>query len=185
MKYQKIINLLYNKPYQPTKLRTKNWVKINDESQGTYNNDNQIRFKTSMLRSSLCDYSNAYILVKGTITVAKEKDVATINANKKVIFKNCVPFTSCIGRINSTQVDDAQYIGVIMPMYNLIEYSDNYSKTSGILWQYCRNELALNDSGEIVDFNEDNADTNSFKMKEEITGKTGNNGTKNVQIMVP
>ena len=70
MEYHKILNLLYNTPNQVSKFKTKNWVKINDESRGTYNKDNQIRFKTSMLRSSLCDYSDVCMLVKGTITVA-------------------------------------------------------------------------------------------------------------------
>ena len=79
-----------------------------------------------MLRSSFCDYSDAYILVTGTITVAKETNAAPNNADKKVIFKNCVSFISCINKINNTQVDDAQYMDVVMPMYNLIEYSDNY-----------------------------------------------------------
>ena len=116
------MNLLDNTPNQPTKFRTKNWVEINNESHGTYNKDNQIRFKTSILRSSLCGYSNAYILVKGTITVANIAAAAAAanNANKKVIFKNCVPFSSCISRINNTQVDEAQYIDVVMPIYNLI-----------------------------------------------------------------
>ena len=105
MEYQKIINLLDkldNKPNQTTKFRTKNWVEINDESQGTYNKDNQIRIKTSMLRSSLYDYSDAYILVKGNVTVAKETDAAPNNAHKKVILKNSAPFTKCISRINNT-----------------------------------------------------------------------------------
>ena len=128
MEYQKIINLLDNTPNQPTKFRVKNWVEINDESRGTYNTNNQIRFKNSMLRSSLCDYSDGYILVKGTITVQNtaEAGAAANNANKKEIFKNCVSFTSCISRISDTQIDDAQYIDVVMPMYNLIEAGDNY-----------------------------------------------------------
>ena len=136
MEYQKIINLLDNTSNLPSKLKTKNWVEINDESQGTYNKDNQIRYKTSMLRSSLCDYSNAYTLVKETITVENtaEAALATNNLNKKVILKNCEPFTNCISRINNTQVNDAHDIDVVMPMYNLIEYSDNYSNSSGILW---------------------------------------------------
>ena len=136
MEYQKIINLLDNTSNLPSKLKTKNWVEINDESQGTYNKDNQIRYKTSMLRSSLCDYSNAYTLVKETITVANTAAAALAinNLNKKVIFKNCAPFTNCISRINNTQVNDAHDIDVVMPMYNLIEYSDNYSNSSGILW---------------------------------------------------
>ena len=93
MECQKKINLLDNTPNQPSKFKAKNWVEINDESRRTYNKDHQIRFITSMLRSSLCDYSNAYILVKGTIMVAKERDAAPNNSNKEEIFKHCVPFT--------------------------------------------------------------------------------------------
>ena len=85
---------------------------IIDESKGRYDNCN-IRFKPSMIRSNLCDYSDAYILAN--------------NTNKKVIFKNCAPFTDCITKINNTQVDNAQKTDVVMPMYNLIEYSDAYS----------------------------------------------------------
>ena len=86
-----------------------------------------------MLRSSLCDYSDAYILVKGTITVAQETNAAPNNVNKEVTFQNFVPYTNCISRIYNTQVDDAHDIDVVMPMYNLIEYRENYSKTFGIL----------------------------------------------------
>ena len=88
-----------------------------------------------MLRTGLYDYSDAYILVKGTITVPNTAvaDAAASNTNKKVIFKNFAPFTNCINRVNNTQIDDDQYSDIVMPMYNLIEYSDNYSKTSGIL----------------------------------------------------
>ena len=131
MKYQKIINLLDNTPNQPSKFKTKNWVEINDESHGVYNIGSQIKFKTSMLRSSLCEYSDAYILVKGTITVPNARTAATPNnRNKKVIIKNCAPLTDCISEINNKDID------VVMPMYNLIEYSENYSKISGCLWQY-------------------------------------------------
>ena len=93
-----------------------------------------------MLRSSLCDYSDAYILFKGNITVNNTAGAgaAANNTNKKVIFKNCAPFTNCISKINNTQIDNAEYIDIVMPMYNLIEYNDNYSKTSGSLWQYCK-----------------------------------------------
>ena len=135
MEYQKIINLLDNAPNQPTKFRTKNQVEINDESSGTYNTNSQIRFETSMLRPILCDYSDTYILVKGTITVANNAAAgqAANDVDKKVIFKNCVPFTTCISRINNAQINDAPHIDVVMTMHNLIEYSDNYSKTSGVL----------------------------------------------------
>ena len=98
MEYQKIANFLDNTSNQPSKFRTKNWVEINDESRGTYSVNRQINFKTSMLRSSLCDYSDAYILVKGNITVnnTAADGADANNTNKKVIFKNCVPFTGCI-----------------------------------------------------------------------------------------
>ena len=88
-----------------------------------------------MLRSILCDYSDAYILVKGNISVnnTAAAGAAANNTNKKVIFKNCAPFTDCISKINNTQVDNAKDIDIVMPMYNLIEYRDNYSKTSGSL----------------------------------------------------
>ena len=88
-----------------------------------------------MLRSSLCDYSDAYILVKGNISVnnTAAADADEINTNEKVIFKNFAPFTDCIPKINNTQIDNAKNIDIVMPMYNLIEYSDNYSKTSGSL----------------------------------------------------
>ena len=135
MEYQKISNILNDASNQPSKFRTRNWVKTNDEAKGTYSPNKQIKFKTAMLRSSLCDYSDAYILVKGNITVnnTAADGAAANNTNKKVIFKNCAPFTNCISKINNTQIDDAEYIDIVMPMYNLIEYSDNYSKTSGSL----------------------------------------------------
>ena len=134
MEYQKVINLLDNASNEPSKFRTKNWVEISDESRGTYNTNTRIKSKTTMLKSSLCNYS-VNILVKGKITVnnTAAADADANNTNKKVIFKNCASFTECISRINNTQVDDAKCIDIIMSMYNLIEYSDNYSKTSGSL----------------------------------------------------
>ena len=109
MEYNKIANLIDDASNQPSKFRTKNWVEINDESRGTYNVNSQIKFKTTILKSSLCDYSDTYILVKGTITVdnTAAADVDANDTNKKVIFKNCAPFTNCISEINNTQVDNA------------------------------------------------------------------------------
>ena len=135
MEYQKIANLIDDTPNQPSKFRTRNWVEINDESRGAYNANSQIKFKTTMLKSSLRDYSNAYILVKRTISVnnTAAQGAAANNTNKKVIFKNCAPFTNCISGINNTQIDNATDIDIVMPMYNLIEYSDNYAKTTGSL----------------------------------------------------
>ena len=139
-----------------------------------------------MLKSSLCDYSDAYILVKGTITVnnTAAQGAAANNTNKKVIFKNCAPFTNCISEINNTQIDNAKYIDIVMPMYNLIEYSDNYAKATGSLWQCCKDIPARNANDEIIVFAENNT-TDSFKFKAKITGQTGNDGTKDVEIMVP
>ena len=129
--------MLDNTANQPSKFKTKNFIEINDESWGTYNEDNEIRFKTSALRSSLHDYSNSYILVKGTIIVPNKaaQDQPNNAVNKKVTFKKCSSFVNCISRINNTQADDAHDIDIVMPMYNLIEHSDNYSKKSGILRQ--------------------------------------------------
>ena len=134
-----------------------------------------------MLKSSLCDYSDAYILVKGKITIAGAgADAAARQAderNKGVIFKNCAPFIKCISEINNTQIDNAKDIDIVMPMYNLIEYSDNYAKAIGSLWQYFRDESVANDDIE---------DSKSFKPKIKITGKTANDDNeKDVEIMVP
>ena len=141
MEYPKIANLLDNNlSNQPSKFRTKNWVEINDESKESYSAGSDIRFKTTMLRSNLCDYADAYILVKGTITIAGDgaADAAkqADERNKSVIFKNCAPFTKCISGRNGTDIYNAQDIDIVMPIYNLIEYSGNYSKRSGSLWQY-------------------------------------------------
>ena len=136
-----------------------------------------------MLRSSLCDYSDAYILVSGTIRIIGEgnDDVARRldERNKGVTFKNCAPFTDCISEINNTQIDNAKYIDVVMSMYNLIEYSNNiaiiYSNTSGSLWQYYKD-----------DPNDNKTQSESFKYKIKITGKPpAASNTKDVEIAVP
>ena len=101
MEYQKIINLLDNIPNQPTKFRTKNWIEINDDSCGTYHTNSEIKFKTSILKSSSCDYSDAYILVKGTIAIAPVPPSAA-NPN------NCAAFTDCISEINNTRIDNTK-----------------------------------------------------------------------------
>ena len=135
MEYQKIANLLDNVLNKPSKFRTRNWVKKNDDIRGAYSPNKQTTFKKTMPRPSLWDYSDAYILAKGNIAVNNIGTAeAPINRDKKVIFKNCAPFTNCISKINNTQIDDAEYIHIVISMYNLIEYSDNYSKTSGSLW---------------------------------------------------
>ena len=154
--------MLDNAPNQPSKFRTKNWVEINDESRGIYTS-NDIKFKTTMLRSNLCDYADVYILVKGTITItgARDDDVAKRldERNKGIIFKNCAPFIKCISRINNTDIGNAEDISIVVLMYNLIEYSDNYSEISGSLWQYYKDDL-----------NDNITQSESFKSQIKITG---------------
>ena len=149
--------MLDNTLNQPTKFRAKNWVEINDESWGTYDEVDQIRLKTSMVRSSICDFSSACILVKATVTVANTEAAAANKFNERLIFKSYAVFVKCLSRINNTAVDDAKDIDLVMPMCNLVEYSDKYSKTSGILWQYCRDERAVDAIDAITDFKEANA----------------------------
>ena len=105
-----------------------------------YNTNNQIKFKTSVLKSNLSNYSDVYILVSRTITITGEgyNDAAkrADERNKGVIIQNCLPFPDCISEINNTQIANAKDIDVVIPMYNLNEYSNDYSKTSGYLWEY-------------------------------------------------
>ena len=122
MEYQKISNLLNDESNKPSKFRTRNWVEINDDIKGAHSPNKRIRYKTAMIRYSLCDYSDAYVLVKGNIAVNGTAGDAVANTtNKKVIFKNCAPFTNCINKINNNQIDNTEYMDIVMPMCNLIE----------------------------------------------------------------
>ena len=121
-----------------------------------YNVNKEIRIKTSML-------SDAYIVVKGTVTAT---DPDNANINKMVAFKNNAPFINCISKINGVQVDNAEDLDVVMPMYNLLEYSKNYRKTTGSLWNYYRDEPS----------NPLSSNSESFKKKTSITGNTYNVG---------
>ena len=131
MEYKNIINLLDNTANQPTRFSTNNWVEINDDARGTYNTSSPIKFKTSMPTSSLCNYSDAYLLVSWIITITGERWKKKVAAkqlderNEGVIFKNCAPFTDCISEINNTQIDNANDLDVVMLIYNLIKYSYN------------------------------------------------------------
>ena len=185
---------IYVKEYRLL-LFVKNMGKILSNKYGQKFLDSTKKFKTKIAkRSSLCDYSDVYILVKGNITVnnTAADGAAANNTNNKIIFKSCAPFTDFITKINNTEIDNAGYIDIVMLMYNLIEYSDNYSKTYGNLWQYCKEIPAVNDNSEIVNFNDANA-TDSFNFKTKITRKTADNNDNNgniagrvdVEIMVP
>ena len=143
MEYEQVINMLDNTSNQPSKFRTKNWVEINDDSCGMCSTGIKKKFPSSVLKTSLCKYSDAYIVVKGTISVEAVAEGG--GNNEEVIFKTCALFTDCISDINNTQIDNDKDIHVVMSMYNLIEYSDNYSKTSRGLWNSYKDESALAD----------------------------------------
>ena len=143
MEYQKITNLLGTTIDEIPRFITKKWVEVNDQSgsdDNRYKPSKQIRFKTSMLRSDLCYFSDAYIVVKGEVTVTGVSNNS--KKNKPLAFKNNPPFTNYISKINNVLIDNAEYLDVVMPMYNLIEYSKNYRKTTGSLWNYYRDELS-------------------------------------------
>ena len=163
MEFQKIINFLdtISDNKDLPKFVTKKWVEVYDQSQENYNPSKEIRIKTSILRSDLCDFSDAYIVVKGNITVNKKifttndfdppnntvaNATATNTANdnafgeKKLVFKNNAPFINCISKTNGVKIDNEEDLDVVMPMYNLLEYSKNYRKTTGSLWNYYKDE---------------------------------------------
>ena len=134
MEYQKITNLLGNIPDKVPRFITKKRIEVHDQLGETYNTNKEIRFKTSMLRSDLCDYSDAYIVVKGIVTVIRSRDEMNRDEmNRQVILKNNAPFICCISKINGVLVENAEDLDIVMTMYNLLAYSKNYSKTSGFL----------------------------------------------------
>ena len=161
METQKIINLLNDSSNEESKFATKKWYVIDSQTtKGKYKQGDTIKFETETIKSSLCDYSDAFILVTGNITVNADD-------NTDVAFKNCPLFSTCTTKINDAFVDEANHIYIAMPMYNLIEYSDNYSDTSGHLWQFKRDKVAAN-----ADLSIDNS--KSFKYKAVLVGKTTN-----------
>ena len=172
METQKTVNLLNDPNNENSKFATKKWYIIDSEAKGNYLPDNEIKFLTSSLESSLCDYSDAYILVTGNINVTGG------DANINVAFKNCAPFRKFRTEINETFVDNAKHINIAMPMYNLTEYSDSYSDTSGNLWQFKRDEIE--DVDLTVDPEHVPNNVSSFKNKSSfITDRNG------IKIAVP
>ena len=131
---QKIVNLLGDANNESSKFATRKWYVVNDQNNTDYGEGSKdsttVKFETKVIKSDLCDYSDTYFLVTGNITATGG------DANTRVAFKNCAPFTKCITHINDEHVDNADNLDIIMPMYNLIEYSDNYSDTLGSLWQF-------------------------------------------------
>ena len=165
MEYDKINNLLLsedNESEQLSKFVTRQYVKVNSLS-NTYNENKSIRFKTPMLRSSLCDYSDAYILVKKTITVTGNHP--RDRQNRPVILKNNAPFVSCITRINGELIEDAYNLDIVMPMHNLLEYSKNYRKTIGSLYNYYRDELTNDQNNNFANIHVINSSPFQYKNK--------------------
>ena len=176
METQKILNLLNGSDNENSKFATKKWYVIGSKTSGAYSEDDPIKFLTKSIKSSLCDCSGAYILVTRNITPGCN--------NTKATFKNCAPFRKCRTEINETFVDEAEHINIAMPMYNLIEYSDNYSDTSGTLWQFKRDEQPKENNENLSDVCTNNS--SSFKYKSNLIGTIPNRGRKNgVKIAAP
>ena len=135
------------------KFVTNKWIEVFDQSEKNYNVNKEIRIKTPMFRSDLCDFSDVYIIVKGTITVTNPSNAKIY---KEVVFKNNAPFTNCITKINGIKIDSAEDLDVVMPMYNLLEYSKNYKKATGSLSNCYRDEPS----------NPFSSDSESFKYKQ-------------------
>ena len=178
-------NLLGTTLHEVPRFITKKWVEVDEQSgnaEARYKPSRQIRFKTSMLRSDLCDYSDAYIVVKGTITVT---DPNKANYDKKLAFKNNAPFTSCISKINNTLIDNAKDLDIVIPMYNLLEYSKEYRKTTGSLWNYYRDEPNSGESGINNNVSYSIKDSKSLDYKTSIARTLeSTDRTKDVEIAV-
>ena len=186
MDFNKISTLAGATNDKVTKFTTRKWAEVQNQSGSTYNTRKQIRFKTSMLRSDLCDYSDPYVWVKGKIYVTNPNNDA--NFDRRLTLKNNAPFILCISKINGKLIEDAEDLDIAMPMYNLLEYSKNYEKTTGSLFNYYRDEPNKATIG-----NGDNAinisirDSKSFDYKANITGRLANNANKkeDVEIAIP
>ena len=201
MEYQKITNLLDTTFDNVSRFITKKWVEVLDQSGSAgdrYKPSKQVRLKASMLRSDSCDFSDPYIVIKGTITLTKTNRRGIIDIrNRFLAFKNKAPFTNCISKINNVLTDNAEDLDVAMLLYSLLEYSKNYRKTTGSFWNYYRDKPN--------DFPANNYNANpitnseSFKHKSHITAKTSNANQedgentkqrntktkKNLEIVVP
>ena len=201
MENQKIINLLNKSETDSRHFATKKWYIINDENNTNYgvnkdtgaNNPDTIKYDTRVLKPNLCDYADAYILVNGAIRLeaagvgvdaaAIAADAAANAAAARLALKNCAPFTKCNLEINDEHVDTAENLVIVMPMYNLIEYSDNYQDSSATLYQYKRDEPPANLANNLTTVN-----SSSFKDKFNLLGDpvvTANIARLNVKIVVP
>ena len=186
MENQKIINLLHRIDANSKHFATKEWDMINDENNTNYgvnkdtgaNNPDTIKYDTRVLKPNLCDYAEANILVDDTIRETGG------NNNTRLTSKNCAPFTKCNLEINDEHVDTAENLDIVMPMYNLIEYSDNYQNSSATLYQYKRDEPPEHNAFD--DLTVDNS--NSFKYKVSLLGNpvaADNIAKRSVKVVVP
>ena len=187
MENQKIISLLDKMDTDSKHFATKKWYIINDGNNINYgvnkdtaaDNSDTIKYDTRVLKPNLCDYAKAYILVDGTIT-----GTGANNNNTRLALKNCAPFTICNLEINDEHVDTAENLDITMPMYNLIEYSDNYQDSSATLYQYKRDEPP--EANAINDLTTNTS--SSFKYKVELLGNPvldGNIAKRSVKVVVP
>ena len=178
METQKIFNLLNKTDLDSKKFTTKRWYIIDTPVQ-KYDADQAIKFDTKVIKPNLCDYSEAYILVKGTINNID-------NAGGKIVcFKNCAPFKTCTSRINDELLEEAENLDIVSPMYNLIEYSDNYEDSTSSLYQFKRDEITTGDNGNI-DIAVDNS--TPFAYKADLVGAVPANPADNkyeARIVVP
>ena len=186
MENQKIINLLDKIDTDSKHFATKKWYVINDENNTNYgvnkdtgaNNPDTIKYDTRVLKPNLCDYAETYILVDGTIRGTGGDN------NTRLALKNSMPFTKCNLEINDEHIDTAENVDIVMPMYNLIEYSDNYHNSSATLYQYKRDEPP--EANAIDDLTVDNS--NSFKYKVSLLGNpvvADNMAKRSVKVAVP
>ena len=171
--------MLNDSSNEDSEFATKKWyVSDSQTTKGKHKQGTTITLEIETIKSSLCDYSYAFTLVTGNITLAADN-------NTDVAFKNCAPFFTCTTKINDMFVDEANHIYIAMPMYNLIEYSDNYSDTSGSLWQFKRDEVPANNADLTIN------NSQSFKYKAALLGKTAdtvnntNSSVKDAKIVVP
>ena len=157
MKHQKILNLLNEANY--SKFVTRKWSIVDGNSKADYDAANEITYNTEVLKSNLCDYNDAYILVRCGIIVTATPAI-------QVALKNCAPFTKCMTKIDGTTIDDAEDLDLVMPMYNLVEYSSKYSEAIGRMW--------FNSKDEATTFNTNNANNNFkfFDYKAKLLGQT-------------
>ena len=177
MEFQKIVNFLdtTSNDKDLPKFVTKKWIEVYYQSEKNYNTNKEFRIKPSMLRFDLCDYPDAYIVVKEDITI--EGDNKANKRNTNLAFKNNATFINCISKINGVKIDNVEGLDVVMPTYNLLEYSKSYRKTTGSLWNYYRDEPS----------NPLSSNSETFKYKTSILGKTPENNDilTNGKLVIP